>query len=301
MSFRITSWATWYARSADGWWPRRRVVPTLTPIATPAGRCRRYFAHAMTAICSGAVGVGSRSSLPNRVSTAASVTGVRCRCSRRTSAAEPETPAPPSTPDCAYPCWSGCPTSSTPVTQTRPGHHATRLSRYAMKIDLPPDISGGDPAWLLDYLGLDVVQAPTPPNTTWVVSPRQVDLVAAQTLHGPALNRSRFDVSTTQLPRCPVEWGHSWHRNTSSTSRSCNSRPRCRHCWSRWCICSTCSPTASGCCNASRIRAASARIAGRCPDPGCAGGRWARAAGRRAIGKSLIRADILPTRTAVSR
>jgi hypothetical protein len=70
-----------------------------------------------------------------------------------------------------------------------------------MKIELPPDISGGDPAWLLDYLGLNVVQAPTPPDTTWVVSVRQVDLVAAQTLHGPALNRSRFDVSTTPTPQ----------------------------------------------------------------------------------------------------
>ena len=76
-----------------------------------------------------------------------------------------------------------------------------------MKIDLPPDISGGDPAWLLDYLGLDVVQAPTPPDTTWVVSPRQVDLVAAQTLHGPALNRSRFDVSTTPAPQLPGGMG----------------------------------------------------------------------------------------------
>ncbi|MEB3980159.1 hypothetical protein OQ968_02650 [Mycobacterium sp. 663a-19] len=72
-----------------------------------------------------------------------------------------------------------------------------------MKIDLPPDISGGDPAWLLDYLGLNVVQAPTPPDTTWVVSVRQVDLVEAKTLHGPALNRSRFDVSSTPTPQVP--------------------------------------------------------------------------------------------------
>jgi hypothetical protein len=35
---------------------------------------------------------------------------VRCRCSRRTSAAGPATPAPPSTPDRAYPRWpSGAP------------------------------------------------------------------------------------------------------------------------------------------------------------------------------------------------
>jgi hypothetical protein len=72
-----------------------------------------------------------------------------------------------------------------------------------MKIDLPPEISGGNPAWLLDYLGLDVVEAPTPPDTTWVVSVRQVDLVKAQTLHGPALNRSRFDVSATPTPQVP--------------------------------------------------------------------------------------------------
>ena len=76
-----------------------------------------------------------------------------------------------------------------------------------MKIDLPPNISGGDPAWLLDYLGLDVGQAPTPPDTTWVVSARQVDLVTAQTLHGPALNRSRFDVSTTPAPQVPGGMG----------------------------------------------------------------------------------------------
>src|SRR5277367_3296864 len=82
-----------------------------------------------------------------------------------------------------------------------------RDSRYAMKIDLPPDISGGDPAWLLDYLGLDVVEAPTPPDTTWVVSARQVDMVAAQTLHGPALNRSRFDVFTTLAPQLPGGMG----------------------------------------------------------------------------------------------
>lgn len=72
-----------------------------------------------------------------------------------------------------------------------------------MKLDLPPDISTGNPASLLDYLGLDVVQAPTPPETTWVVSPRRVDLVSAQTLHGPALNRSRFGVSTTPAPQVP--------------------------------------------------------------------------------------------------
>ncbi|WP_078327579.1 hypothetical protein [Mycobacteroides salmoniphilum] len=70
-----------------------------------------------------------------------------------------------------------------------------------MKIALPSDISGGDPKWLLDYLGLDIVRAPTPPDTTWVVSARDVDLISAQTLHGPALSRSRFDVSTTPTPQ----------------------------------------------------------------------------------------------------
>jgi hypothetical protein len=71
-----------------------------------------------------------------------------------------------------------------------------------LKIDLPPEISGGNPAGLLDHLGLNVVQTPTPPDTTWVVSVRQVDLVKAQTLGPPRVamrrlaGRSRLSLTT---------------------------------------------------------------------------------------------------------
>jgi hypothetical protein len=99
MSFRITSSATWWRRSAAGSWSPRRVVPILTRTAIQAGQCRRFGARATAGIFSGGVGVGSRSSLPNRAPTAASVTGVRCRCSRRTSAARPATPTLPITAD----------------------------------------------------------------------------------------------------------------------------------------------------------------------------------------------------------
>lgn len=72
-----------------------------------------------------------------------------------------------------------------------------------MKIDLPPEIFGGNPAGLIEYLGLDIVHRPAAPSTAWEVSATSVDLVEAQTLHGPALKRSRFDISTVPTPGVP--------------------------------------------------------------------------------------------------
>ncbi len=37
----------------------------------------------------------------------------------------------------------------------------------------------------------------------WEVSAKHTDLVSAQTLHGPALKRSRFDVSPAPTPDVP--------------------------------------------------------------------------------------------------
>lgn len=72
-----------------------------------------------------------------------------------------------------------------------------------MKVHLPPEIYGGNPAGFLDYVGLVVTQQPTSPSTAWEVSGRVVDLIEVQTLQGPALKRSRFDVSQVPTPAVP--------------------------------------------------------------------------------------------------
>jgi hypothetical protein len=72
-----------------------------------------------------------------------------------------------------------------------------------MKIDLPPQMYGGDPAGLIDYCGLIVVKGPTGSDTVWEVAARPADLVVSHVLHGPALKRSRFDVSKVPTPGVP--------------------------------------------------------------------------------------------------
>jgi hypothetical protein len=72
-----------------------------------------------------------------------------------------------------------------------------------MKIDVPPEIFGNDPAGFIDHLGLVVQQRTASADTVWEVSAKQNDLVSAQTLHGPALKRSRFDVSAAPTPSVP--------------------------------------------------------------------------------------------------
>jgi hypothetical protein len=72
-----------------------------------------------------------------------------------------------------------------------------------MKIDLPPEMFGGDPAGLIDYCGLFVVNRPTGSDTAWEVSTKPTSLVESQVLHGPALKGSRFDVSKVPTPAVP--------------------------------------------------------------------------------------------------
>lgn len=72
-----------------------------------------------------------------------------------------------------------------------------------MKIDIPPEMFGNNPAGFIDHLGLVVQQRPTGADTVWEVSAKHTDLVSAQTLHGPALKRSRFDVSPEPTPDVP--------------------------------------------------------------------------------------------------
>ncbi|WP_067891760.1 hypothetical protein [Nocardia vaccinii] len=72
-----------------------------------------------------------------------------------------------------------------------------------MKISVPPQMYGGNPAGLLERLGLRVDRAPSESDTDWEVSAKPIDLIKAQTLHGPALKRSRFDVSRAPTPTVP--------------------------------------------------------------------------------------------------
>lgn len=72
-----------------------------------------------------------------------------------------------------------------------------------MKLHLPPDISGGNPTQLIEHLGMRVDRPAHSPDTLWEVSAPTRTLVATQTLYGPALSRSRFDVSTAPTPGVP--------------------------------------------------------------------------------------------------
>lgn len=72
-----------------------------------------------------------------------------------------------------------------------------------MKIDLPAEMFGGDPAGFIEYLGLRIDSRPEPAGTVWEVSVPPVTLVDERTLHGPALKRSRFDVSMAPSPAVP--------------------------------------------------------------------------------------------------
>lgn len=72
-----------------------------------------------------------------------------------------------------------------------------------VKITLPPELYGGQPADMIEHFGLQVDQPPSSGNTDWEVSAQKFDLVTAQVLHGPALSRSRFDVSPPPTPDVP--------------------------------------------------------------------------------------------------
>lgn len=72
-----------------------------------------------------------------------------------------------------------------------------------MKIDVPPEMYGNNPAGFIDHLDLVAERCPTGSDTVWEVSAKHTDLVSAQTLHGPALKRSRFDVSPAPTPDVP--------------------------------------------------------------------------------------------------
>jgi hypothetical protein len=72
-----------------------------------------------------------------------------------------------------------------------------------VKFDLPPEMFGGNPAGLIDHLGLVINERPDSGQTIWDVSAKSTALVESQVLHGPALKRSRFDVSTVPTPEIP--------------------------------------------------------------------------------------------------
>ncbi|MGU3502505.1 hypothetical protein [Mycobacterium sp. C31M] len=72
-----------------------------------------------------------------------------------------------------------------------------------MRISVPQEMFGNNPEGFIDHLGLVVQQRPSGVDTEWEVSAKNTDLVYAQTLHGPALKRSRFDVSPAPTPEVP--------------------------------------------------------------------------------------------------
>lgn len=72
-----------------------------------------------------------------------------------------------------------------------------------MKIDVPSEMYGNDPAGFIDHIGVVVRRRPIVSDTVWEVSAKHTDLVSAQTLYGPALKRSRFDVSPAPTPDVP--------------------------------------------------------------------------------------------------
>ncbi|WP_143536524.1 hypothetical protein [Rhodococcus sp. 05-2254-6] len=76
-----------------------------------------------------------------------------------------------------------------------------------MKISLPSQMFGGQPAGLLSHFGLQIEKRPTPGQDTWQVSGKPMTLIKSQVLHGPALTRSRFDVSTPPTPNPPGGMG----------------------------------------------------------------------------------------------
>jgi hypothetical protein len=69
-----------------------------------------------------------------------------------------------------------------------------------MKIDVPPEMFGANPAGLIHFSGLYIGSRPTGSDTVWEVSAGRTDLVNSQVLHGPALKRSRYDVSKVPTP-----------------------------------------------------------------------------------------------------
>lgn len=77
------------------------------------------------------------------------------------------------------------------------------MPKQGMKIALPPEMYGGDPASLIEDLGLELHRRPTAPYEEWEVSLEPIDLVECKTLSGPALKRPRFDVSVVPTPAVP--------------------------------------------------------------------------------------------------
>jgi hypothetical protein len=72
-----------------------------------------------------------------------------------------------------------------------------------VKIDVPAEMFGGNPAGLIEHCGLSVVNGPMGSDTVWEVAATRTDLVESQVLHGPALKRSRFQVSKVPTPGFP--------------------------------------------------------------------------------------------------
>lgn len=60
---------------------------------------------------------------------------------------------------------------------------------------------GSQPAKMLRHFGLTIDQPPATGDTIWHVSTELVTAITSQVLHGPALSRSRFDVSTAPTPQ----------------------------------------------------------------------------------------------------
>ena len=75
-----------------------------------------------------------------------------------------------------------------------------------MRIDLPADLFGGNPAGLIELFGLRVSRQDEMASSAWdATAPDDIIALTCKTLHAPGLQRDRFDVST--VPKPTVEGG----------------------------------------------------------------------------------------------
>jgi len=72
-----------------------------------------------------------------------------------------------------------------------------------VKIILPPEIFDGNPAGLIEFLGLRANGRPSASDNLWLASAQSTRLIESQVLHGPALRRSRFDIPKVPTPPIP--------------------------------------------------------------------------------------------------
>ena len=80
-----------------------------------------------------------------------------------------------------------------------------------MKIDLPPQMYGSNPAGLIEYLGLDIRHRPTGSDTVWEVAARSTALVEdADPPWSTPQTQQDYDISKAPTPR------HSWRNGSEA-------------------------------------------------------------------------------------